>query len=149
MKLVMFPHPALRQKAKRVIVLDDGVKQIVRNMIKIMYASKGIGLAAPQVALSKRIIVVSDPETGKAFGLINPEILSKEGSQTGLEGCLSFPGLYKEVTRYDTISVKFMHITGRPLQLTVSGLLSRCIQHECDHLNGVVFTDYENGNAVD
>lgn len=140
MKLVPANSPILRLIAKRVGIFDDSLRQTARKLIDLMHEKNGIGIAAPQVGISKRLIIVSDgvcPPTA----LVNPVITMDGGSQTGLEGCLTFPGLWREVTRFDAITVKYQNLSGQFMNVTTTGLLSRCIQHEIDHLDGILFTD--------
>jgi peptide deformylase len=144
---------ALRQNAKRVARVDADVRQLVREMLQSMYSSDGIGLAAPQVAIQKQIIVVDcepDDAATPPVVLINPAIkkYSRELS-VFQEGCLSIPGVYLEVKRPEAIEVAYKDEHGRPKKLTANGLLSRCIQHEIDHLTGVLFVDrVENSLAL-
>jgi peptide deformylase len=142
----------LRQPAKRVAKVDDEIRQIVRQMLQTMYSEDGIGLAAPQVAINKQIIVVDiDPENPEhpPLVLINPMIkaFSKE-IEVCQEGCLSIPGVYLDVQRPETIEVSFKDEQGRPQTIKASGLLSRAIQHEIDHLNGVLFVDRVNNQLA-
>lgn len=142
----------LRQPAKRVAKVDDEIRQIVRQMLQTMYSEDGIGLAAPQVAINKQIIVVDiDPENPEhpPLVLINPVIkaFSKE-IEVCQEGCLSIPGVYLDVQRPETIEVSFKDEQGRPQTIKASGLLSRAIQHEIDHLNGVLFVDRVNNQLA-
>jgi peptide deformylase len=141
----------LRQPAKRVAKVNEEIRQLARDMLKTMYSSDGIGLAAPQVGVPKRIIVVDiapDKEMVPPLVLINPEIKAHgEALVVGQEGCLSVPGVYCDVKRYDMIQVAFKDETGRPRLIESSGLLSRVIQHEIDHLDGVMFVDLVD-NAV-
>ncbi len=135
----------LRQPAKRVAKVDDEVREIARQMLQTMYSEDGIGLAAPQVGIHKQIIVIdTEPEKPEVppMVLINP-VIKKFGTQTcaGQEGCLSIPGVYLDVERPDAIEVSFKDETGRLRTLSTDGLLSRVIQHEIDHLNGVLFVD--------
>lgn len=135
----------LRQTAKRVTKVDDEIRQLIRQMIQTMYSADGIGLAAPQVAVAKQIIVVDcDPDNAATppIVLINPVI--KEASNdicVYQEGCLSIPGVYLDVKRPDMIAVSYKDEHGRPQTLFATELLSRAIQHEMDHLNGVLFVD--------
>lgn len=135
----------LRQPAKRVAKVDDEVRQLVRQMLQTMYSSDGIGLAAPQVAVNKQLLVV-DVEPDNAAKppviLVNPKVIrtSKELC-TGEEGCLSVPGVYLDVVRPAAIEVSFKDENGRPQKLQASDLLARCILHEMDHLAGVMFVD--------
>lgn len=135
----------LRQSAKRVAKVDQEVRQLAREMLQTMYSSDGIGLAAPQVAVNKQIIVVDiDPENTATppVVLINPKVTraSKELC-TGQEGCLSIPGVYLDVIRPAAIEVSFKDENGRPQKLKASDLMARCILHEMDHLSGVMFVD--------
>jgi peptide deformylase len=135
----------LRQPAKRVAKVDAEIRQVVENMLKTMYSADGIGLAAPQVAIAKQIIVVDiDPEeaSNPPLILINPVIRKKSAEcSVGQEGCLSIPEVYLDVKRPEVIEVAFKDELGRPQAIRVKGLLSRAIQHEMDHLSGVLFVD--------
>jgi peptide deformylase len=136
---------ALRQNAKRIAKVDDEIRQLVREMLQTMYSADGIGLAAPQVAIQKQLIVVDvEPENAAKppLILVNPTIKGLNGDLCVYqEGCLSIPGVYLDVTRPEMIEVTYKDELGRPKTLTATGLLSRCIQHEMDHLNGVLFVD--------
>ncbi|EKQ69246.1 peptide deformylase [Leptolyngbyaceae cyanobacterium JSC-12] len=144
----------LRQSAKRVAKVDAEIKQIIREMLQTMYSADGIGLAAPQVAVQKQIIVV-DIEPNEAAKppliLINPTIIkSSRDLSVTQEGCLSIPGVYLDVKRPSEVEVSFKDETGRPQRLKATGLLACCIQHEIDHLNGVLFVDrVENALLLD
>lgn len=130
----------LRQKAKRIANIDDSLRTLCASMCATMYGNKGIGLAAPQVGVSKRIIVVDD--NGKPLILINPEIVFYSEDKVEMEeGCLSIPGEFKFVSRPETIKVKFRDTKGKPHFNTYNGLISRIIQHEVDHLEGVLMND--------
>jgi peptide deformylase len=135
----------LRQPAKRVNKVDDELRQTAKEMLQTMYSSDGIGLAAPQVGIHKQLIVVDcEPENPAAppLILINPEI-KKFGNSSGKdqEGCLSVPGVYMDVVRPETIEVSYKDENGKPQNLQADGMLARVIQHEIDHLNGVMFVD--------
>lgn len=135
----------LRQPAKRVAKVDSTIRELAHDMLKTMYSSDGIGLAAPQVAVNKQLIVVdTDPENAAAppVVLINPKVIrtSKEVC-TDKEGCLSIPGVYLDVVRPTAIEVSFKDENGRPQRLQAADLLARCILHEMDHLTGVMFVD--------
>lgn len=136
---------ALRQSAKRVAKVDQEVRQIVREMLQTMYSADGIGLAAPQVAINKQIIVVDcepDEPANPPIVLINPTITQFQGDTCLYqEGCLSIPGVYLDVKRPEIIQVSYKDESGRPKTLNAEGLLARAIQHEIDHLNGVMFVD--------
>lgn len=135
----------LRQSAKRVAKIDPEIKQLIREMLQTMYSSDGIGLAAPQVGVHKQVIVVDcDPENAAnpPLILINPTLasVSKDIAVTQ-EGCLSIPNVYLDVKRPSAIEVSYKDEQGRPRKLAADGLLACCIQHEIDHLNGVLFVD--------
>lgn len=136
---------ALRQPAKRVSKVDKETRQWAKKMLQTMYSADGIGLAAPQVALNKQLIVIDcEPDNAATppLVLINPQIQSQSPELCDVEeGCLSIPGVYRNVTRPQAVEVKFKDENGRPRKLSTSGLLARAIQHEIDHLNGVLFVD--------
>ena len=143
----------LRQPAKRIAKVDAAVRQLAKEMLQTMYSANGIGLAAPQVGINKQLIVIDcqpdDPKTPPLI-LINPQIIGY-GSETDAceEGCLSIPGVYLNVTRPTTIEVAFKDEQGRAQKIKADELLSRAIQHEMDHLNGVMFVDrVENSLAL-
>lgn len=142
----------LRQKAKRISKIDDSIRTLAREMLQTMYSSHGIGLAAPQVGVNKRLIVVdTDPDNpdNEAIVLINPEIKKFGNDFCGFEeGCLSIPGVNFEVTRPDTIEVNYRDEFGKPKNIKATGLLSRVIQHEIDHLDGVMFVDRVNNKLA-
>ncbi|APD48426.1 peptide deformylase [Synechococcus sp. SynAce01] len=135
----------LRQPAKRISKVDDSVRELARNMLRSMYSAHGIGLAAPQVGVHKQLLVIDlDPENQATppLVLINPEIGSSSASlETYEEGCLSIPGVYLSVVRPSADEVSFRDEQGRPRRIKADGLLGRCIQHEMDHLTGVLFVD--------
>ncbi len=141
--ILHFPDPRLRVKAKPVAEVTDQHRRLIADMLETMYAAPGIGLAAVQVGVHERIIVVDvsdDSDQPQAF--INPEILSKEGTEVMQEGCLSVPGVYEDVERAERIRVRARDRQGRPLEFDADGLLAVCIQHEIDHLDGKLFVDY-------
>jgi len=135
----------LRQPARRISKVDESVRELARDMLRSMYAASGIGLAAPQVGVHKQLLVIDlDPENAAAppMVLINPEITSfGAGLDTYEEGCLSIPGVYLDVVRPSVVEVSYRDEMGRPQKLRADNLLARCIQHELDHLNGVLFVD--------
>lgn len=144
---------ALRQPAKRIAKVDDEVRKLAREMLQTMYSANGIGLAAPQVAVNKQLIVIDcepDNPANLPLVLINPQIIRYSSDLCNVEeGCLSIPGVYLEVTRPQAIEVSFKDEHGKPRKLQASGLLSRVIQHEMDHLSGVMFVDrVENSLAL-
>ncbi|NKJ21942.1 peptide deformylase [Dyella sp. SG609] len=141
--ILEFPDPRLRTKAEPVRLFDAELKQFVADMFETMYAANGVGLAATQVNVHRRVLV-ADMSDGRdePLALINAEILEKDGSQVYQEGCLSFPGIYADVTRALKIKVKAQDADGKEFVLDVEGPLAVCIQHEMDHLAGKVFVDY-------
>ena len=144
-KLVIleYPDPRLRKKAAPVTVVDAAVRQLADDMLQTMYAAKGVGLAATQVDVHKRLIVLDVSEDrDRPLVLINPELLSLEGSVPGEEGCLSLPGIYDKLTRATNIRVRALNLEGRSFEMDAEGLLAVCIQHEMDHLEGKLFVDY-------
>jgi peptide deformylase len=144
---------ALRQQAKRIAKVDDSLRQLAKEMLQTMYTSNGIGLAAPQVAINKQLIVIDcepDNSANIPLILINPKIIGYSQELCVVEeGCLSIPGVYLDVTRPKTIEVTFKDEQGKPRKLQATDLLARVIQHEMDHLNGVMFVDrVDNGLAL-
>lgn len=145
MQIVQFPHPALRWKSSPITQINAEVRDIVRGMFELMYASEGIGLAANQVGLPFRLFVINltgkREEADQEHVFINPEIVHRKGTQEAEEGCLSFPKLYGQVRRAQEVVVEAFDLDGRGFELTVEELASRAIQHETDHLDGVLFVD--------
>ena len=141
--ILEFPDPRLRKKAAPVEVVDDALRELIDSMFETMYEAPGIGLAATQVDVHKRLLITdisadqSDPHV-----LINPEILEKDGMAVMAEGCLSVPGYYEEVERAEHIRVKFQNRDGDEVEMEIEGLLAVCVQHEIDHLDGKLFVDY-------
>ncbi|MGE3805569.1 MAG: peptide deformylase [Gemmataceae bacterium] len=145
LKIVRYPHPALRAKVTPLTTIDKQVRLHAEKMLELMYEAHGLGLAANQVALPYQLIVVNptgDPEQ-KEFErvLINPEIIEKKGSIEGEEGCLSFPELYQKVRRARTCKVRYFNLEGLEMEAEAHELASRLFQHEVDHLHGVLFID--------
>jgi peptide deformylase len=141
--ILRYPDPRLEKVAKPVEQVDDSIRQLVRDMAETMYAAPGIGLAATQVDVHKRVIVLDVSDTrDQLVVLINPEILAREGEQECEEGCLSVPGVYDVVKRAEKVKVRALDRDGRPYALDADGLLAVCIQHEMDHLEGKVFVEY-------
>lgn len=158
--IIISPDPLLKQKSEPVYDITQDIKTLINNMFDTMYASNGVGLAAVQVGELKRIIVVDtewdsprynegesddsiEEKKGNPIALINPEIVEiSENVRSYEEGCLSFPGQYAQVERPDHITVAYTDIKGEKQQLHAEGLLSTCLQHEVDHMNGVVFVDH-------
>jgi peptide deformylase len=141
--ILEYPDPRLRKTAKPVPAVDDAVRQLAADLLETMYAAKGIGLAATQVDIHRRVLVldVSD-ERNKPMVFINPELLSAEGRGPGEEGCLSVPDVYDKVQRATRIRVRALGVDGESFELDAEGLLAVCIQHEMDHLEGKLFVDY-------
>ena len=141
--ILRFPDPRLRNKAKTVATVDDSVRQLADDMLDTMYKAPGIGLAATQVNVAKRVIVVDVSETqDDPLVLINPVLLETTGSEEMEEGCLSVPGYYEKVKRADKIRVKALDREGDDFEAEMDGLLAVCVQHEIDHLDGKLFVDY-------
>ena len=135
----------LRTKAKRISKVDNQIRNLAKDMLQSMYSAKGIGLAGPQVGISKELLVIDinfEDSAAEPLILINPEITAFGSTlNTYEEGCLSIPGVYLNVVRPSTIKLKFRDEMGRPRKMNADGLLARCIQHEVDHLKGVLFVD--------
>jgi peptide deformylase len=144
-KIVHYPHPALRHKAQTVKAVDKELRINVGEMTELMYQAKGLGLAAPQVALPYQLLVMNitgdpkQPEREEVF--INPRIVERKEFVTTEEGCLSFPGLYQNIRRSKTIKVQAYNLKGELVEKTISDIEARAWQHEIDHLNGVLFID--------
>ena len=141
--ILEYPDPRLRTRAVTVKTVDDDIRQLVADLLETMYAAPGVGLAATQVDVHKRVLVFDVSETkDEPYCLINPEIRNKEGSTTGDEGCLSVPGVTEEVERADQITVSALDRVGNAFEMEATGLMAVCIQHEIDHLDGKLFVDY-------
>jgi len=143
-KVRIYGDPALRENTEAVTEFDENLRDLVGNMIETMFKDNGIGLAAPQIGISKKIAVIDlsfGEEIGKVMTLINPEILEVESKCSFEEGCLSVPGIYEQVLRPESVRVRYQNINGDELEKDVDGLLARVIQHESDHLGGVLFVD--------
>lgn len=138
-----FPDKRLRTKASEVTVFNGTIKTLVEDMLETMYEAKGVGLAATQVDVHQRVIVIDVSEEGNnPLCLINPEILKQNGFEESKEGCLSVPGFFEKITRAEQIKVKALDKQGKPFEIGTENLLSVCIQHEMDHLEGKLFVDY-------
>jgi len=151
-KIVTLPEPVLRRKARAVNKFDKGLQTVIDDMIETMREAPGVGLAAPQIGLSERIIVIeyfereedeeNEEAPRKVWAVLNPEIIKfSEDTVMGIEGCLSIPGLVGEVERHAAIQVKGLNRHGKPFRIKAEGWLARIFQHEIDHLNGIVFPD--------
>jgi peptide deformylase len=141
--ILRYPDPRLHTVAKPVREVNDSIRTLVQDMAETMYAAPGIGLAATQVDVHLRVIVIDISETRDQLNvLINPQILSAEGLQECEEGCLSVPGVYEIVPRAEKVKVRALGVDGRSHEIDAEGLLALCIQHEMDHLEGKVFVEY-------
>lgn len=145
LKLRYYPDPVLLQKTKKVTHFDSSIRKLAQDMLDTMYANNGVGLAAPQIGVSKRLMVIDvaaedEPKTPVVF--INPVLVETDGDMVGLEGCLSFPDVFFEVRRFSRIVVRYQNLSGKEVKLeAANNLLCRAIQHEMDHLDGQVFID--------
>lgn len=143
LNILNFPDTRLRTKAKQVTDFNNKIIQLTDDMLETMYAAPGIGLAATQIDVHQRIITIdTSEEKNQPLVVINPEIIEKEGEQSIDEGCLSIPGIYEPVQRFDKILLKAQNQHGEFYELEATELLSVCIQHEMDHLEGKLFVDY-------
>jgi peptide deformylase len=152
-RIVQLDNPILRQKARKVSAFDPALKALVDDMLETMRAAPGVGLAAPQVAVGQRIIVVSvppadpdeedpSPDAGKTWALVNPEIVkASDEMEEGVEACLSIPGYAGNVSRHQSIVVKGFNVKGKPIKIKAQDYTARIFQHEVDHLDGVLFID--------
>lgn len=139
-KVVYFPDDPLTQRAKPVEAFGDKLQRLIDDMYETMHAHEGVGLAAPQIGLPKRLFVLREPE-GEPMVFVNPEIVSMEGREEGEEGCLSMPGVYAQVPRAVQIFVRAQDVAGEPFEMEAEKFLARIIQHETDHLNGILFPE--------
>ena len=148
LKVYEYPHPVLKEISKKVENLDEKIKQTLRDMLETMYAVKGVGLAAPQVGLSLRMVVIDVEQSeenpqGHPYFMVNPEITWKsEDFSVCEEGCLSIPGQRAEVERPASVKVKFTDIDGKEQEISAEGLLATAVQHELDHLDGILYIDH-------
>ncbi|MDP2109003.1 MAG: peptide deformylase [Rhodocyclaceae bacterium] len=141
--ILRYPDPRLHTRAQPVGRVDAGIRKLVADMAETMYAAPGIGLAATQVNVHQRLLVLDISEDKSQLQVfINPEILSRDGECTGEEGCLSVPGIYETVQRSERVRVRALDRDGQPFETDATGLLAVCLQHEIDHLNGKVFVEY-------
>ena len=143
LQILHFPDPRLRKKASPISQVSEQIRQLADDMLETMYDAPGVGLAAIQVNVQKRLIVIDTSEDkSNPLVFINPEIIDQQGQREHEEGCLSVPEAYEVVTRADTVTVKALNRDGEEFQLEADELLATCIQHEIDHLNGKLFVDH-------
>jgi len=141
--ILHFPDPRLRTQAKPVAAVTDDIRKLVDDMLETMYQAPGIGLAATQVNVHQRVVVIDvSKEQDQPMVFINPEILDKQGVEAMDEGCLSVPGIYERVERADRVRMRALDRNGEPFEMETDDLLAVCIQHEIDHLEGKLFVDY-------
>ncbi len=137
----VLPDPVLRQKSKRVQTIDGSIKALIGNMLETMHLASGVGLAAPQVGVLLRVIVIGIPEQ-EDMALINPQVVRRTGERLVSEGCLSIPGYIGEIERAESVTAKGRDQNGKEIRIKASGLLAQALEHEIDHLNGVLYIDY-------
>ncbi len=145
MQIVYFPHPALRFKSADIRQIDNNLRTVVRRMFDLMYEANGIGLAANQIGLPLRVFVMNlaarPEEADQEFVFINPQITNRKGTEVGEEGCLSIPKLYADVRRPSDVQIEAFDLDGQLFEMSLDDLPARVVQHELDHLDGVMFTD--------
>ncbi len=143
LEILEFPDPRLRTRAQPVAAVDDSIRRLIADMLETMYAAPGIGLAASQVNVHRRLLVIDmSEEQNQPLALINPEITAREGDEETEEGCLSVPGIFDKVRRAERITVRALDRNGFAFEMQADGMLAVCIQHEIDHLEGKLFVDY-------
>ena len=136
----VLPDQVLRRKSKRVSIIDGSIQKLIANMLETMHSVSGVGLAAPQIGIPLRVIVISIPE-GEEIALINPKLVRRKGERLVNEGCLSVPGYVGEIKRAESVTVKGRNQKGKEIQIKADGLLAQALEHEIDHLNGVLYVD--------
>ena len=143
MPIIKMDNPVLHQKAKRVRKMDDSMQKLIDNMIDTLHDIEGLGLAAPQVGVPLQVVIIQLPDEEEVITLINPEVVKiSEETETMVEGCLSLPGYNADVKRSTSITVKARDRQGKPIRIKGEGLLAQVLQHETDHINGIVFVDH-------
>ncbi|MDD2941484.1 MAG: peptide deformylase [bacterium] len=152
LELVLYPDPTLKEPCSTVTVVNDEIRALLSDMAETMYAEEGIGLAAPQIGSDHRVIVVDveqrrksdnhSQELSSLLKLINPEIVSSSGKIKSEEGCLSIPGVRETIERHETVVVRALDERGDSIEISADGLLAICLQHEIDHLDGILFIDH-------
>jgi len=135
------PDPVLKQKSKRVKNIDGSIQKLAADMVETMHAASGVGLAAPQVGVPLRVIVIGMPGE-EEFALVNPEVVRKNGERMVTEGCLSVPGYFGEIKRAQRVTVKGKDLSGKEVRIKAEELLAQALEHEIDHLNGVLYIDH-------
>ena len=141
--ILHYPDPRLHTVATPVAVVDDRIRKLIKDMAETMYAAPGVGLAATQVDIHERVLIIDISDTRDELqAFVNPEIIEKSGDTETEEGCLSVPGVYENVRRAERVKVRALNLQGEPFTLEAEGLLAVCIQHEIDHLDGKVFVEY-------
>lgn len=141
LKIRVLPDPVLRQKARRVNSIDNSIRRLISDMMDTMHSASGVGLAAPQVGVSLRVVVVEVPEES-ALVLINPEVIKREGVRSLTEACLSVPGYQGEIKRAVKVKVKAQNLQGKEIRIRGEELLAQALEHEIDHLNGTLYIDH-------
>jgi peptide deformylase len=139
--ILTVPNPTLRKKAKRIQVIDKSIHKLVADMLATLEHAAGLGLAAPQVGVSLRLCVLHMPEE-KPFALVNPEVVKRIGQRDVVEGCLSIPGYQSRIKRSVEVTVKGLDMEGKPVRFKAREILAQALEHEIDHLNGVLYIDY-------
>ena len=139
--IYQFPHPILKQKSKRVRSIDGSIQKLIDDMIETMHARKGVGLAAPQVGVPLRVVVIGLPEQ-EEIALINPEIVRRKGEQLVDEACFSVPGYFGHVKHAESVTVKGRDRNGKEIRIKADGRLAQALEHEIDHINGVLYIDH-------
>jgi len=135
------PDPVLKQKAKRVPIIDKSIQKLIDDMVETMQQSKGVGLAAPQVGVSQRVIVLQMPGE-EPIAIINPEIVKRSGEREVSEACLSVPGYAGKIKRSASVTVKGLNRQGKPIRIKATDLMAQALEHEIDHLNGTLYIDH-------
>jgi peptide deformylase len=140
-EICCLPNQVLKRKAKRVPAIDRSIQRLIDDMMETMQQASGVGLAAPQVGVSLRVVVIQLPDE-PPMALVNPEVVRRSGEREVTEGCLSIPGYFGEVKRSVSVAVRGVDRSGRPIRVRGTGLLAQALEHELDHLNGVLFIDH-------
>jgi peptide deformylase len=141
LQIYCIPEPVLRQKAKRIRAIDGSIKKLAGDMVETMHSASGVGLAAPQVGVSLRLIVIGIPGE-EDIVLVNPQIVRRKGERLVNEGCLSVPGYVGQIKRAESVRAKGQGLDGKEIRIKADGLLAEALEHEVDHLNGVLYIDY-------